>query len=610
MCGIIGYVGKKDAASALIEGLYKLEYRGYDSAGLSVYDSASESILTEKKAGRISVLDGAASELKGRGFYMGIAHTRWATHGEPSDRNSHPHSDGHGKLSLVHNGIIENYAELKEQLIAEGEVFLSETDTEVAAKLLGKNYSGDPLDAISKTMKLLKGSYAFAIIFSDCPNKVYAAKKDSPLLCGIGKGENYLASDATAFMSKTSDYIALKDMQIAELSENSVCVYTAELVKQTPEILKANWDAGSAELNGYSCYMEKEINEQPEVAKRVISGRVKDGMPDFSGENVDIGRIARAGKIHIVACGTAMHAGLFAKSVFEKLARIPVEVSLASEFRYCDPILSENDFAFVISQSGETADTLAALRLLKEKEIPTAAVVNVVGSTIAREADAVLYTDAGPEIAVASTKAYFSQALLLSLLALDVTYCKYPDKKDVVYKYTSVLTEMPKFVLEIVSKAEKAETLASEIMNDSSLFFIGRGIDYAAICEASLKLKEISYIHSEAYAAGELKHGTISLISPQTHVIALATEASLFDKMGSNIKEVASRGAKVHLITVPEGKKLAENSDGITVLPDGAEIFAPILAVVFCQFLAMYTAKALGQDVDKPRNLAKSVTVE
>ncbi len=610
MCGIIGYVGKRNAVEELLKGLYKLEYRGYDSSGLSVFDGVSGKIVTEKKFGRISNLDNATKELRKGGYTFGIAHTRWATHGKPSDENSHPHGDSKGIVSIVHNGIIENYNEHKKRLIEKGEVFLSETDTEVAAKIIAENYEGDPLKALAKTIKIITGSYAIAAIFRDYPDVIFTAKKDNPLVIGFSEGEKYIASDITAFISRTREYLPLADMQIARVTENSVEVFDENLSPVEYKTMTASWDYESADLGKYSCFMEKEINEQPRVAQNVLSPRIKDDLPDFSSDGIDVARIAASNRIYISACGTAMHAGLFAKNIIERFARIPVDVSIASEFRYSNPILSRDDYSFVISQSGETADTLAALRMLNASGVPTAAIVNVVGSTIAREAQNVLYTNAGPEIAVASTKAYISQALLLALLALAIAKEKKTMTVQLVRKYTHQLATISDVISELLTNSDRIKELAELIKDDESLFFLGRGVDYAAISEASLKLKEISYIHCEAYAAGELKHGTISLISDKSHVIAIATNPELFDKMESNIKEVAARGAYVYLITTEDGQRMCKVANDSYILPTKGGLFEPLLAVIICQILAMYTAKALGFDVDKPRNLAKSVTVE
>lgn len=608
MCGIIGYVGSGNAVNELVTGLYKLEYRGYDSAGLSVWENGK--IVTKKKYGRIANLDKATLAMRDGNYTFGIAHTRWATHGKPSDVNSHPHGDAGNIVSVVHNGIIENYGLHKKELIDEGEVFLSETDTEVAAKLLARNYNGDPLATIAKTMSMLTGSYAFGIIFKDHPETLFAAKKDSPLLIGFGNGENYIASDITAFISHTREYLPLSDMQIARITKNEVELYDEKLDRVPIKKMFASWDCESSDIGEWSCFMEKEIYEQPRVAQNVLSPRINNGLPDFSADGLDVERIAASDRIYISACGTAMHAGLFAKNLIERFARIPVDVVIASEFRYSNPILDKKNYSIVISQSGETADTLAVLRMLNAGGLPTAAIVNVVGSTIAREAQYVLYTNAGPEIAVASTKAYISQTLLLSLLALAIAWKKGSLPEELVRKYTHQLASISDVISEMLQNTDKIKELAELIKKDKSLFFLGRGVDYAAISEASLKLKEISYIHCEAYAAGELKHGTISLISNKTHVIAIATNPELFDKMESNIKEVVARGAYVYLITTEDGKRIRKVANDSYILPTQGGLFEPLLAVILCQVLAMNTAQKLGFDVDKPRNLAKSVTVE
>lgn len=606
MCGIVGYSGSKAAVSVLLEGLSALEYRGYDSAGVSVF---SEGILkTVKAAGRLAAVSGllSASPLPGR---CGIGHTRWATHGEPTDANAHPH--GTERLSLVHNGIIENYGELKAELSAAGYTFQTQTDTEVAAKLLDSCYHGDPIAAIREACAKIEGSYAFGILFADRPGEVYGTRLNSPLLAAVGEGEGFLASDISAVLQYTKRYYALEHGEIVKISSDgtiSICDMDGGPVQK--ELLTAQWDVEQAQKNGFAHFMRKEIFEQPTALFNTIHPRISQGLPDFRRDGIDPGFFKDITRVQMVACGTASYAGFIGKKVIEKLARVPAEVDIASEFRYRDPILDSSQLVVVISQSGETADTLAALRLAKKQGIRTLAIVNVAGSTIAREADIVLYTYAGPEIAVASTKAYSVQTGVLYLLAIQIAMEKGRITKEEAAGYVERLLQAVEKTKEALETDPKTHELAQLLKDQEDLFFIGRGADFPLCREGSLKLKEISYIHSEAYEAGELKHGTISLITDGVPVIAVATQSSLLPKTISNIKETRARGAKVILIC-KQGDEVGEDVyDHIVRLPDLDDLFAPILAVIPLQLLAYHTAVARGCDVDKPRNLAKSVTVE
>lgn len=608
MCGIVGYVGKQQCADILVGALKKLEYRGYDSAGIAVHSEGK--IKTVKAKGKIA--EGLQAKLTNEGNPVGtcgIAHTRWATHGEPSDINSHP--IGNGKITIVHNGIIENYREIKEFLISKGYVFESETDTETVAKLLDYYYEGNPKDAIISALNDIEGAYALGIIFKDFPEKIFAVRKESPLIVGKGNGENFIASDMTAILEYTKEYYLLEYGEIAELDGENIVFCDMHKREITKELSIADWDLDAAEKGGYEHFMLKEIHEQPEVIKTTINPRIKDGMPDLSECGITPEKLRKYNKIFIVACGTAMHAGLVGKYVIEKVARVPVDVDIASEFRYRDPIVSEGDLVIIISQSGETADSLAAMRLAKKLGAETLAIVNVKGSSIAREADMLIYTHAGPEIAVASTKAYMVQIAVMYLLAFEIALATGKIDEDECRRLTSLLREIPETIGKILEKTEDAQYIASQLITADSLLYIGRGLDYALSMEGSLKLKEISYIHSESYAAGELKHGTISLITDNMPVIAVATQTDLFDKTISNIKEVKTRGAKVVMVCregyIPD-KDIADFKFG---LPDDIEnLIMPMAAVVPLQLIAYYTSVLRGNDVDKPRNLAKSVTVE
>ena len=607
MCGIVGYAGDRDSSAVLVEGLKKLEYRGYDSAGIAVFEQGVIKVVKAK--GRLAELEHKIAEVGKPQGHCGIGHTRWATHGEPSDINSHPH--GSKLLSIVHNGIIENYLELKEKLIQKGYTFCSETDTEVLAKLLDYYYAGDPKVALLRAIRAVKGSYALGILFRDFPERIYAIRKDSPLIVGLGEGENFIASDIPAILRYTRSYYLIEENELVELTKDGVTVFNPDLEPIQKEKLTADWDIEAAEKGGYPHFMLKEIHEQPEAFKKTVTPRIENGLPKLEwGDALTHERIRQIQKIHIVACGTAMHAGLIGKNLMETLGRIPTDVSIASEFRYSDPILSDNDLVVIVSQSGETADTLAALRLAKEKGVPVVALVNVVGSSIAREADCVFYTWAGPEIAVASTKAFMVQMALFYLLAADLGRIRGNLSTDETNAFCSKLVKLTLCMEDVLSDTVSCQYFAAKFQNAENLFFIGRGLDYALSQEGSLKLKEISYIHSEAYAAGELKHGTISLITDQVPVIALATQPLLFEKTKSNIKEVATRGAKVLLITTDTLATEKEDAEYVLTLPTVDDIFMPLIAIIPLQLFAYYTAVLRGCDVDQPRNLAKSVTVE
>ena len=606
MCGIVGYVGDRDCADVLVDALSKLEYRGYDSAGIAVFEKGM--IKVEKCKGRLAnLVDKMAVDGKPQG-HCGIGHTRWATHGEPSDINSHPH--GNKRVSIVHNGIIENYKQIKDFLVEEGYSFVSETDTETVAKLLDYYYVDDPVDTIIKVLAEIKGSYALGIMFRDYPDTVFAVRKESPLIVGVGENENFLASDVPAIIKYTRDYYLLETNEIAVVKKDSISIYDMHKEPVHKEINTADWDVDAAEKGGYEHFMLKEIHEQPAAVRDTVSPRIINGMPDLSQDGVDMQKLKEYRQIFIVGCGTAMHAGMVGKYVIENMARIPVEVDMASEFRYRDPLITKEDLLIVISQSGETADTLAVLRLAKEVGAATMAVVNVVGSSIAREADMVVYTHAGPEISVASTKAYMVQISVMYLLAFELAYANGTIDKEKCMELTRQLGQMPDIIRETLELKDTCSFVASKLMNAESLLYIGRGLDYALSMEGSLKLKEISYIHSESYAAGELKHGTISLITEGMPVIAVATQKKLIEKTVSNIKEVKARGAMVVLICDGSIEVDDDVADYIIRLPQTDEQLMPMAAAAPLQLIAYYTSVLKGNDVDKPRNLAKSVTVE
>ena len=608
MCGIIGYVGKKSCTDTLIDGLKKLEYRGYDSAGIAVIEK--DGINIQKSKGKISNLEEKVNKNGKPVGTCGIGHTRWATHGEPSDINAHPH--GTNKLALVHNGIIENYVEIKNFLIDKGYTFESETDTECVAKLLDYYYKGDPVDAISKLVTHIRGSYSLGILFFDFKDHLYAVRKDSPLIVGVGNNENFIASDMSAIIKHTKNYYLPEENEIAVLTPTDVTFLGIKKEPIKKELKTATWDVSAAEKNGYDHFMLKEINEQPIAIKDTISSRIKDSMPYFFEDGISLYELSSAKKIFIVACGTAMHAGMVGKYLIESLARTDVFVEIASEFRYKNPILGEGDLVIAISQSGETADTLEAVKLANARGAGTIAIVNVVGSSIAREADSVIYTHAGPEISVASTKAYSVQLSIMYLLALKIAYVRETITKSKCKELTKILSKVPSQLAPLFENTDLYKDIASNIISYDSLLYIGRGLDYALSMEGSLKLKEISYIHSESYAAGELKHGTISLISDGTPVIAVATQSALLEKTLSNIKEVKSRGAMVIIIcNETDLDKVDPNlADYIIPIPKVNDLCAPLFAVIPMQYIAYYSALLKGCNIDQPRNLAKSVTVE
>lgn len=607
MCGIVGYIGEKAAAPVLVNGLKKLEYRGYDSSGVAVFHQTDLKVI--KCKGRLAALEERLNSESISGT-VGIGHTRWATHGEPNDVNSHPHISQSGRIAVVHNGIIENYIKIKEFLQAKGFNFVSDTDTEVVAHLVEYHYNGDLVKAVTDTVHELEGSYALGVICRDCDGMFVAARKDSPLIVGIGKGENYIASDIPAILEHTRDIYILEDKEIAVLRRDSVTVYDQYGAEAVKEIFRVNWDVEAAEKSGYEHFMMKEMCEEPRVLRDTINPRVMDGKVVLDKIAITAEELKNLEKIYIVACGTAYHAGVVGKYLIEKLARIPVETDLASEFRYRDPMVNEKCLMIIISQSGETIDTLFALREAKKKGAKVLSVVNVVGSSIARESDNVLYTWAGPEIAVASTKAYNTQLSALYLIALDFAYKKGTMDQKAFAAVLAGLQNVPAAVEKVLSSREDIQKFAALHYNAKSIFFIGRGLDYALSMEGSLKLKEISYIHSEAYAGGELKHGTIALIEQGTLVVCPMTQDSLHEKMVSNIREVKARGAVVMAITQERNTGLEKIADMVINIPDVDPLLAPIVAVTPMQLFAYYMAVLKGCDVDKPRNLAKSVTVE
>ena len=613
MCGIVGFIGREEAAPILLDGLARLEYRGYDSAGIAVY-GAKEGLQVVKAKGRLRVLDDIVAGGKTIHGHMGLGHTRWATHGEPSDVNSHPHVSEDGRIAVVHNGIIENYVEIKEFLQAQGVHFASETDTEVVAQLLEYYYKDgqdDLLGAVVKVLHRIQGAYAFGIICADRPDELIAARKDSPLILGYGKGFHFLASDVTAVIKYTREVSYLDDGDIAVLTADGIQVYDALLQPVEKERCHVDWEISAAEKGGYEHFMAKEIMEQPKAFRDTVFPRIQDGRVVLDDLSLTPDYLREVDKLYISACGSSYHVGMTAKYTLERLLRKPVEVTLASEFRYCDPIVTDKTLALVISQSGETIDTLAAMREAKRLGARVLSIVNVVGSTIARESDDVLYTWAGPEIAVATTKAYSTQLALVYLIGL---YCARALETIRAADYDAIVEELlliPTKLEAILENREDIQYFASLYFNHPSIFFIGRNIDYAVGLEGSLKLKEISYIHSEAYAAGELKHGTISLIEPGTLVVALAGYRPLFEKTMSNVVEVKSRGADVlGLTTQSRGDEIQKTVDHAILIPDTHPMLLPSLEVVPLQLFAYYVALMRGCDIDKPRNLAKSVTVE
>lgn len=608
MCGIVGYIGTHQAAPVLLDGLAKLEYRGYDSAGIAVYDG--EKIRMEKAVGRLKVLEELTQDGATLPGTVGIGHTRWATHGVPSDLNAHPHFNHDHSIVVVHNGIIENYLKLKKKLAGKGYEFLSETDTEVIAHMLDYYYKGDPLDAISKVMHRMEGSYGLGIMFRDHPDEVYAVRKDSPLIVGTSPEGNLIASDVPAVLKYTRDVYYLENEEIVKLTRDGLHFYNIDEEELEKEATHIDWDMNAAEKGGYEHFMLKEMHEQPKAVKDTLTPRIKNGDVVIEELGMTDEEIRAIRKIFIVACGSAYHTGVTSKYIFEKLARIPVEVDLASEFRYRDPILPENTLVVIVSQSGETADTLAALRLAKEKGVRTLGIVNVVGSSIAREADNVMYTWAGPEIAVATTKAYSTQLIAQYLLAMKFAKVRGTVSQNDFDAMIQSLERLPEQISLLLSHKENVQRFANRYLAAEHVFFIGRGIDYAISMEGSLKLKEISYIHSEAYAAGELKHGTISLIEDGRLVVAVLTQPELYKKTISNIQEVKTRGAFVMAVTTVGNTEVEKAADYVVYLPETNPIFANSLAIIPLQLFGYYVSIGRGLDVDKPRNLAKSVTVE
>ena len=611
MCGIVGYVGKQQAAPLLLDGLCRLEYRGYDSAGVAVCGTGG--LQVRKTPGRLKALEElthGGTDLTGT---VGIGHTRWATHGEPNERNAHPQVSGDGKFAVVHNGIIENYARLKQELIRKGCTFASETDTEVVAQLLAYSYRqcGDVFEAVNQMLSQLEGTYALGIVCADTPDRVIAARKDAPLLLGYGQGENFLASDVTALLRHTRDVVYMDDGELAIITAEGIRIYDERRRPIHKEHHHIDWDVDAAEKGGYDHFMLKEIYEQPAAVRRAITGRIRDGRVVLSDLTMTDGDIRDIGRICIVACGSSYHVGMVGKYTLERLLRRPVEVSLASEFRYSDPLVGEGDLVIVISQSGETLDTMAALREAKKRGARVLGIVNVVGSSIARESDDVLYTWAGPEIAVATTKAYSTQMVVLHLLGLYFGDVMGTVDLETYSAMVRGIEALPGQMEQVLERTEDIRAAAKWLAGEEDVFFLGRNLDYALSLEGSLKLKEISYIHSEAYASGELKHGTISLIEDGTLVIALGTYTPLFDKAMSNVVEVQARGAQVlALTTESHAGEMGKRVPMLMTIPDTEEMLLPQLGVVPLQLLSYYIALERGCDIDKPRNLAKSVTVE
>ena len=611
MCGIVGYIGWEQAAPVLLDGLARLEYRGYDSAGVAVYSERAEALSVHKAKGRLQVLSDMLQGGAALDGTVGIGHTRWATHGAPSDVNSHPQVSRSGKIAVVHNGIIENYAELKSFLEAKGVTFTSETDTEVVAQLIEYFYEGDILEAVGRVLRRIQGAYALGILCADAPDRLVAVRKDSPLILGYGDGCNFLASDVTAIIKYTRNVGYMEDGEVAVLTREGIQCYNHLMQPIEKEVTHVDWEIDAAEKGGYEHFMFKEIMEQPEALRRAISPRIRDGEVYFEDFGLTEDYIRNIRKVYIVACGSSYHVGMVGKYNLERLTRKPVEVALASEFRYMDPIVDENTLVVAISQSGETLDTMAALREAKRLGAKVLSIVNVVGSSIARESDVVLYTWAGPEIAVATTKAYSTQMAVIDLLALHFARILGTIGET---EYREALEEMlrlPGKMEAVLADRDDIQYFASQYFNHNSVFFIGRNVDYALGLEGSLKLKEISYIHSEAYASGELKHGTISLIEDGTLVVALGTYGRLFEKAMSNVVEVKSRGADVLALTTESHRsEMAKTANAVMTIPDTHDLLLPSLGVVPLQLFAYYVALMRGCDIDKPRNLAKSVTVE
>ena len=608
MCGIVGYIGSRQAAPIVLDGLSKLEYRGYDSAGMAIYNG--QEIVAKKAAGRLKVLENlthAGETMKGS---AGIGHTRWATHGAPCDVNSHPHLNPAGTIAVVHNGIIENYIPLKKKMISKGYEFVSETDTEVLAHLLDYYYRGNPLEAITKVLHRVEGSYALGILFAEHPDEIYAVRKDSPLIVGQNEDGCFIASDVPAILKYTRTVYYVDNQEVVRLKRDGMKFYSVDEEELIKEPVTIDWDADSAEKGGYEHFMLKEMYEQPKTVADTISPRIKDNDIVIDELNMTDEELKKINRIHIVACGSAYHAGMTGKYVIESLARIPVEVDLASEFRYRDPIMEKGSLVIIVSQSGETADSLAALRECKAKGFKILGIVNVVGSSIAREADSVMYTWAGPEIAVATTKAYSAQLVALYVLALKLAKIRGLVEESCFQGLLTELKRLPYHIEMLLGQKEKIQHFANRYVGAKDIFFIGRGIDYAISLEGSLKLKEISYIHSEAYAAGELKHGTISLIEEGTLVVAVSTQPKLYRKMISNIVEVKARGAFVMAVTCEENTAIEKVSDYVVYIPETDPLFTNSLAIIPLQLFGYYVAVGRGCDVDKPRNLAKSVTGE
>ena len=613
MCGIVGYVGKRRAAPILLAGLSKLEYRGYDSAGISVCDESTRETQTIKSKGRLSRLAEKTDGGKTVPGTCGIGHTRWATHGEPSETNAHPHTSDDGNVIGVHNGIIENYQELKDKLLHHGYSFYSQTDTEVAVKLVDyywKKYKLGPVGSITRAMVRIRGSYALAMMFRDCPGAIWVARKDSPLILGVGDGENYIASDVPAILSETRTVYYVDNLSLAEITAGHIQFYNLDGEEVEKQLTRIEWDASAAEKDGYEHFMLKEIHEQPKAVRDTITSFTKDGKTDVSHAGLTDGFLKGLKRISLVACGSAYHAALAGRTVIEALTGVPCETDLASEFRYRNPKLGKDSLVVVVSQSGETADSLAALRLAKDRGIPTLAIVNVLGSSIARESDYCLYTCAGPEISVATTKAYSAQLIVLDILAMHLACARGELPEEEEKRLTGQLQLLPEQIERLLEDKERVQWFASKVSNARDVYFIGRGLDYAICMEGSLKLKEISYIHSEAYAAGEMKHGTISLVEKDTLVAGVLTQDALFEKTLSNMVEAKSRGAYLMAVTSVGHYSIEDVANFCIYVPKTAQIFMSSLAVIPLQLLAYYVSVAKGLNVDKPRNLAKSVTVE
>lgn len=608
MCGIVGYVGDKEVAPILLDGLQRLEYRGYDSAGVAVVNGKGIEVV--KSVGKLKELDGLITSNPPSGK-MGIGHTRWATHGVPSDLNSHPHADRSGDFALVHNGIIENFQRLKDELGQKGHRFISETDTEIIAHLLAENYRGDVQQAVLSLIERLEGSYALAILSRHEPDKIFVVRKDSPLVIGKGQGENFIASDIPAFLKQTREFLILNDGECAQVTRDRVQIFNRQGEEIKREPLQVDWDAEQAEKGGYQHYMLKEIHEQPDALRRVMSNRIAPGKIELSELSLTPEQLRSYQRIQIVACGTAYYSGMLGKYVLEQLVRIPVEVDVASEFRYRQPLLNRQSLVIVVSQSGETADTLAALRLARKQGARVLALTNAIGSSIDREADQVLYLQAGPEIAVASTKAYITMVAAFYLLALYLAKVRGTVEEEQLTALIAEVLRLPELAAETLTSSEEMIKGRAQVYKlQENAFFIGRNTDFPLALEGALKLKEISYIHAEAYPAGELKHGPLALLEDGVPVLAIAARHSLYDKMLSNIKEVKARGADVTAITFAGQREIEESVDHVLYIPSVNELFSGVLAIIPLQLLAYYTALERGYDVDQPRNLAKSVTVE